>query len=208
MMGMPPPTLASNATARSTARARAKISGPCSARSALLAVTTCLPASRQSSTIRGAGSVPSHRLDHDFDLRIVDQPGDLGCDPNALEVDPTGLRGIADDGPFPADSLSRPAGDAVGLLGQDPGDARPDRPQSDQTDRDLFHVLRRSPRGNVAHQTCRGTRGAGTSQCSKLSLWRFNRKLRRPLRFRSGTATESPAAARRGCSLGREPEER
>ena len=44
MIGMPPATLASKPTARSCRRAASNTSGPCSASSALLAVTTCLPA--------------------------------------------------------------------------------------------------------------------------------------------------------------------
>ena len=124
--------------------------GPCSASRALLAVTTCLPAARQSSTIRQGRLDAAHRLDHDLDFGILDQPGDLGRDPNALERDVPRLLGIADDGPLPADALARPAGDPVGMLGQDPGHARPHGAQPDQSDRDLFHVLRRTirrPRG-------------------------------------------------------------
>ncbi|MNC89317.1 hypothetical protein D3C83_52310 [compost metagenome] len=44
MMGMPPPTAPSNATITSRFCAAAKISFPCCASKALLAVTTCLPA--------------------------------------------------------------------------------------------------------------------------------------------------------------------
>ncbi|MNN63226.1 hypothetical protein D3C81_1785890 [compost metagenome] len=43
MMGMPPATAASNATITPLRRAASKISLPCTASSALLAVTTCLP---------------------------------------------------------------------------------------------------------------------------------------------------------------------
>ena len=57
-IGIPPPTLASKATARPAARAWAKTFAPCSARSALLAVTTCLPAASAASTNCKAGSVP------------------------------------------------------------------------------------------------------------------------------------------------------
>ena len=49
MIGIPPPTAASNATITSFARAAAKISLPWTARSALLAVTTCLPFAMASS---------------------------------------------------------------------------------------------------------------------------------------------------------------
>ncbi len=50
MMGMPPATAASNATITPFSRAAAKISLPCTASNALLAVTTCLPAAIASST--------------------------------------------------------------------------------------------------------------------------------------------------------------
>ena len=50
MIGMPPATAASNATMTPFSRAAAKISVPCTASSALLAVTTCLPAAIASST--------------------------------------------------------------------------------------------------------------------------------------------------------------
>ena len=50
MMGMPPATAASKATTTPRSRAAAKISLPCTASSALLAVTTCLPAAIASST--------------------------------------------------------------------------------------------------------------------------------------------------------------
>jgi hypothetical protein len=45
MIGMPPATAASKATVTPRLRAASKISLPCTASSALLAVTTCLPAS-------------------------------------------------------------------------------------------------------------------------------------------------------------------
>src|SRR4029450_10191959 len=44
-IGIPPATLASNATSTPRRAAAPKISAPCSASSALFAVTTCLPAS-------------------------------------------------------------------------------------------------------------------------------------------------------------------
>src|SRR5688500_1711341 len=54
MIGMPPATEASKATITPLACALAKISVPCLARSALLAVTTCLPASSAFSTSSSA----------------------------------------------------------------------------------------------------------------------------------------------------------
>ncbi|MNV85127.1 hypothetical protein D3C71_1790580 [compost metagenome] len=48
--GMPPATAASKATITPFSRARAKISLPCTAISALFAVTTCLPLSMALST--------------------------------------------------------------------------------------------------------------------------------------------------------------
>ena len=87
---------------------------------------------------------PAHGLHHDFDFRIVDQPGGVGGDANTVELDVTGLRGITDDGPFAANPLTRSLGDAVGMLGQDPGNARTHGAQTDQSNGDVFHVLRRT----------------------------------------------------------------
>ena len=56
MIGMPPPTAASNATITPRARAASKISLPCRASSALFAVITCLPRPIASSTSARAGS--------------------------------------------------------------------------------------------------------------------------------------------------------
>ena len=58
MIGMPPATAASYDTATPFSAAAVKISLPCNARSALLAVTTCLPAAMASSTRLLAGSMP------------------------------------------------------------------------------------------------------------------------------------------------------
>ena len=58
MIGMPPATAASNATITPLARAASKISVPCTASSALLAVTTCLPLAIARSTSSRATPVP------------------------------------------------------------------------------------------------------------------------------------------------------
>src|SRR5207244_20550 len=58
MIGMPPATAASNATITPAFCAAAKISLPCAARSALLAVTTCLPSAIACSMSERAGSMP------------------------------------------------------------------------------------------------------------------------------------------------------
>ena len=58
MMGMPPATAASKPTATPARRAASKISLPWWAISALLAVTTCLPALMAASTSARAGSMP------------------------------------------------------------------------------------------------------------------------------------------------------
>ena len=58
MIGMPPATAASNCTIRLFCSASAKISLPYSANSFLLAVTTCLPCCKASSTNWRAKSVP------------------------------------------------------------------------------------------------------------------------------------------------------
>ena len=61
MIGMPPATEASNAIERPSSRARSNSSGPCSASSALLAVTTSLPLSSSRSMIVRSGSRPPMR---------------------------------------------------------------------------------------------------------------------------------------------------
>ena len=58
MMGMPPPTLASNAISRPASSAACMTSSPCVAMSALLAVTTFLPARSAPSTTSRATVVP------------------------------------------------------------------------------------------------------------------------------------------------------
>ncbi len=58
MIGMPPATAASNATMTPRFCAAPKISLPCFASSALLAVTTCLPCAMASSTSSRATPVP------------------------------------------------------------------------------------------------------------------------------------------------------
>ena len=58
MIGMPPATAASKATITPRSRAAAKISLPCTASRALLAVTTCLPSAIASSTSVRAMPVP------------------------------------------------------------------------------------------------------------------------------------------------------
>ncbi len=58
MIGMPPATEASKAIERPSSRARSNSSGPCSANSALLAVTRSLPLANSSSVIVRAGSNP------------------------------------------------------------------------------------------------------------------------------------------------------
>ena len=72
MIGMPPATDASNAIDRPSSRARSNSSGPCSASSALFAVTTSLPLSSSRSMIVRSGSRPPIKLGDDLDLRIVD----------------------------------------------------------------------------------------------------------------------------------------
>ena len=58
MMGMPPPTLASNAISLPASSAVRMTSSPCVAMSALFAVTTFLPARRAPSTTSRATVVP------------------------------------------------------------------------------------------------------------------------------------------------------
>ena len=126
-IGIPPPTLPSNATARSDARAWAKTCAPCSARSALLAVTTCLPAARAASTYCKAGSVPPIVSMMMSTSRIVDQLRDVGREPDAVERNIARLFQIADRRPGPADALAGAAGDPVGVIRQ--AGARPRFPR-------------------------------------------------------------------------------
>ena len=117
-MGIPPPTLPSKATARRDSRAWAKILGPCSARSALLAVTTCFPAARAASTKVSAGSIPPMVSMNDFDFGIVDELAGVGGDSDAVERDGSRLGRVSHRSPFPADAPARSAADAFGVLGQ------------------------------------------------------------------------------------------
>ena len=73
MIGMPPATAASKATMTPFSRAAAKISLPCTASSALLAVTTCLPAPIASSTSSRAMPVPPISSTTDVELGHRDQ---------------------------------------------------------------------------------------------------------------------------------------
>ncbi len=61
MIGIPPATEASKAIERPSSRARSNSSGPCSARRALLAVTTSLPLSSSANMIVRAGSSPPNK---------------------------------------------------------------------------------------------------------------------------------------------------
>ncbi len=72
MIGMPPATAASNPIITPLACAAAKISLPCTASSALLAVTTCLPLAMASSTRVLAVVGAADQLDHDVDGRVGD----------------------------------------------------------------------------------------------------------------------------------------
>ena len=73
MIGTPPATAASKPRNTPRRRAVAKSSVPCVARSALFAVTTCLPASSARRTYVRAGSRPADHLDHDQGHRRVAQ---------------------------------------------------------------------------------------------------------------------------------------
>ena len=67
MIGMPPATAASNATITPLAWAASKISLPCSASSALLAVTTCLPLAIALQHQLARQCVAADQLDDDVD---------------------------------------------------------------------------------------------------------------------------------------------
>ena len=71
IIGIPPPTLASNRKLSSLSRAMDKSSAPCFATSALLDVTTLLPASRHLFTNVYGRLNASHYFHYNADLRIV-----------------------------------------------------------------------------------------------------------------------------------------
>ena len=94
-MGMPPATAASNRSAIPACRAAASSAGPSVARSALLPVTTCLPA-RDGGTHQVAGvGRAADELDHDIDVRVGhdSRPGHRSRGPSPAASARAGDRG-------------------------------------------------------------------------------------------------------------------
>ena len=84
---------------------------------------------------------PSHRLDDDVDLGIVDQSRRIGGQSDAVKPDVSRLFQVAHGRPCPADPPARAAGDPVGVIGQQPRDPGSDRPQADHADGDVVHFV-------------------------------------------------------------------
>ena len=128
-IGIPPPTLASKATARPEARAWAKTVAPCSARRALLAVTTCLPAASAASTNFKAGWVPPM-----VSMMMSTSGSSINRDTSVVSRTPSSRtsRGFSRSRtarPGPADPSARAAGDPVGVVRQQPRDPVPTVPR-------------------------------------------------------------------------------
>ena len=139
MIGMPPATEASNAIDRPSSRARSNSSGPCSASSALLAVTTSLPLSSSCSMIVRSGSSPPTRLGDDLDLRIVDHLVDVVGEHALGQVAIAGLLEVADDRLFEPQRAAGVPRRAVAVVQQQLRDALPDGAQADDRDLGFFH---------------------------------------------------------------------
>ena len=145
MIGTPPATLASKAMARPCRRAASKTSAPCWASSALLAVTTSLPAASRISTGSLGPVDAADQLGDDLDGRIAQHLLQIGRQQLARQVDGPRLVGIAD---HDAAQHQRPAGagrQPVGLFQQQPGHAAADRAAANQGDAERFHRRRCSP---------------------------------------------------------------
>ena len=96
MMGTPPATLASKAMARPCRRAASKTSAPCVASSALLAVTTSLPAASRSQHRLPGPVDAADQLDGDLDVRIADHLSRSVVSSSRGNRDGPRLVGIAD----------------------------------------------------------------------------------------------------------------
>ena len=140
-IGIPPPTLPSKATARRDARAWAKILGPCSARSALFAVTTCLPASSAARTYSIAGSIPPM-----VSITTSTSGSSITCRASPVSLTPSsetprGFRRSRTAAHFQRTGPARARADALGMLGQEPRHAGSHRAQPDQPNRYVVHYL-------------------------------------------------------------------
>ena len=140
IVGMQPATAASNATITLCLRAAAKISLPCSASSALLAVTTCLPRTIAARIASFATVVPPITSTTMSISGLVDdlrgrrrRPGCPGPTMRARALDVA--RGDHRDLDLPA----RPPRDLLAVAFEDVKRSAPDRSDAEQTDFDGFH---------------------------------------------------------------------
>ncbi len=140
MIGMPPATAASKATITPLACAAAKISLPCFASSALLAVTTCLPCPMAAITSSRA------RVSPPISSTTMSMPGSattaIGSATSRIPSSPTvrvfaiSLAVAIGD----LDFAAGPARDLLAVAAQHLDGAAADRAQAQQADVHRFHV--------------------------------------------------------------------
>ncbi len=150
MIGMPPATAASKATTTPFSRAAAKISVPCTASSALLAVTTCLPAAIASSTSAAGDPGAADQLDHDVDVGPVDQRARVGADLGGAAGDPARAFEVDVDDMGDADLAAGAAPDLLLVALQDRERAAADDAGAEQPDLERFHANEGWPTARAA----------------------------------------------------------
>ena len=139
MIGMPPATAASKATITPLAWAAAKISLPCFASSALLAVTTCLPlamAASTSSLARVSPPISSTTMSMSGSRR---PPSRVGDELDARQVHGARLRQVLRGGHGDDDLAAGAARDLLAVAAQHLDGAAADGAEAEQADVDRFH---------------------------------------------------------------------
>ena len=146
MIGIPPPTLPSKATARPCRRACGEDLGTVLGQHRLVGRHHVL-ARRQGGQHQPTGHVsPANRLDHDPDGRIGQDSLRVGGDRRTLGMrDRSHPLRVADQDPKDLQGTPRPVGDPVGRLVEQPRHARTDGPQAQQSDSDAFHPRSKPP---------------------------------------------------------------
>ena len=81
----------------------------------------------------------AHRLDNDVDVGVVDHLRHIRRQPDAVQAAVTRLFQVAHGRPGPANSAAGPAGDPVGVLGQEASHTGSHGSQADHADGDVFH---------------------------------------------------------------------
>ncbi len=143
---MPPATAASNPSMTRLRRASSKISAPWWARSALLAVTTCLPAASAFRMNVRAGSSPPDQLDDDLDLRVVEDLVRVADQREPREVEPLARPreiGVGDAAEHEPAARALLHLGAVALKHLD--HAAADRAEAEKGDLDVVHHVGRRP---------------------------------------------------------------